>query len=360
MPYRKYPDWTPYKTNGLVFWGETDTKSFPNCVVLPNDPLVDGNMEAATTAAWTQIGGDTLSKEAVGAKEGTRWIKVTKTTPATPYAYATQVCLTNGNTYRITGWAKSDGTLLPEVWAGGAIISWIGTASTDWQWFDITVVADGVRFYLGWSSTTNGYVGFDDVKIYPQNVTQWTDLSGNGYHLVQLTAAYQPLFTYDGTRNVLRFDGVADYIKCPIAFPWVQPEYVMLVMKSVLTGGVTAAWTDGFTNNSFACCDGGTNKLYEYCGSWSAAGPTWLDNTFQCYEFVVNGASSAAAINNAAWTTIGNSGASNANGLTIAAGGAAISGFTEGDYCMVLGYNRIPDSDERSRIYRYALSKYKF
>lgn len=42
-------------------------------------------------------------------------------------------------------------------------------------------------------------------------VDQWTDLSGNGSHAVQVTAAEQPAYT----SNVLEFDGVDDQLLAP-------------------------------------------------------------------------------------------------------------------------------------------------
>jgi len=136
--------------------------------------IVDGDMEAATTAAWTP-GGATLSKETGGAHSGDRWLKVT--TGAVQYAY--QILFTVGKKYRVTGWAKGDGSSFPQVYSGSSW--WIGSSSTSWQYFDVTFVAGETR--LRFYATGAGFTGFDDITV-EELESRTLDVSGYGNHAI--------------------------------------------------------------------------------------------------------------------------------------------------------------------------------
>jgi len=128
-----------------------------------NEKLVDGNMEAAGVAAWGSSG-VTLSKEVGGAHTGTQWLKATVVSTA----YFFQAVIPAGRTYRLTGWAKSDGVLLPRIAeAAGSVTIWTGTTSTAWQPFDITFRSTStansrIMFY---SILGAGFTGWDDLSI---------------------------------------------------------------------------------------------------------------------------------------------------------------------------------------------------
>ena len=53
-----------------------------------------------------------------------------------------QAILTQGDQYRTTGWARSDGVGIgiPKISTGGVV--WTGTNSTDWQYFDEVFLLD--------------------------------------------------------------------------------------------------------------------------------------------------------------------------------------------------------------------------
>ena len=99
--------------------------------------LVDGNMEAANTSAWTAARSATLSKESGGCCDGKQVLRVAYGGLVNPSA--TQDVLTLGKVYRISGWARSDGSGEPYVVVSGGPeeILWQGGTSGLWKRFDV-------------------------------------------------------------------------------------------------------------------------------------------------------------------------------------------------------------------------------
>lgn len=128
----------------------------------PNE-LVDGDMEAVGTAAWSAGGGASLSKDETGARHGLRWLKVSKAT--TGFGYAHQTPFTVGKRYLVRGYARGDGVIAPVIYGSGAALIWAGVASTTWQYFEIEHTAVFVRLDLASLFASAGYVGFDDIQV---------------------------------------------------------------------------------------------------------------------------------------------------------------------------------------------------
>lgn len=129
----------------------------------PNE-LVDGDMEAADTSAWTAFNGQSdISKVNSDLGMGsTRSLRVDYIGFAFPRA--SQTVLEIGAKYNIKGWAKSDGNSQPSVLINGAGI-WTGVISTEWQYFDVDF--EGLtRVDLGMNGGAAGYtVEFDNVQV---------------------------------------------------------------------------------------------------------------------------------------------------------------------------------------------------
>ena len=125
----------------------------------PNE-LTDGDMEASGVTAWTAGGGATLSKQTTNPKEGNQVIRIVRTGFN---SHAAQLILTIGKMYRITGWARGDGTNIPTVYDTGAL--WTGGVSTDWQYFDKTFTAAGATLYIRTAATVGNYSEFDDIQV---------------------------------------------------------------------------------------------------------------------------------------------------------------------------------------------------
>ncbi len=168
----------------------------------------DADMEAATTAAWSTTNGATLTKETTTPHGGTNCLRVARGTTNNPNSY--QVVLTVGKTYCVTGWARSNGVSNPYVYLGIATgYEWVGTTSTDWQYFTLIRKVTDTRLALASNATTGNYVEFDDIKLYevtetaPNKELESSGLvpdSTNGIHgftqAVILTAVNHTLSVY--------------------------------------------------------------------------------------------------------------------------------------------------------------------
>lgn len=124
--------------------------------------LVDGDMEAATPAAWTAGNNATLSKQSGTPHGGSQVLRVAYNAVNDPQAY--QTILTIGEPYRFIGWARGDSTYAPSILMGTTTV-WTGTASTSWQKFELVVGANATTFVLQANATGVGYCEFDDCSV---------------------------------------------------------------------------------------------------------------------------------------------------------------------------------------------------
>ena len=126
--------------------------------------LVDGDMEDPGVGAWTAVAA-ALTKQATDPAEGLRYLRVTATSLPSAGS-ARQVCMVSGNTYRITGYARGDGSgVKPRIYAGFWIFK--GTASTAWQAFDVTFVPtdNTLRLYVYAAPANGNYTEFDGLYL---------------------------------------------------------------------------------------------------------------------------------------------------------------------------------------------------
>jgi hypothetical protein len=156
------------------------------------------------------------------------------------------------------------------------------------------------------------------ITVTGSGVSQWSDQSGNGRHLLQATDANRPALQADGT---ILFDGAAHYLKCS-AFTLNQPFTVYLCVKQV-------SWTlgrrlfDGSGSNTRMDQSGSTPAIAINAGSGLTASNSNLAvGAYGSVAVVFNGASSSIKVN-ATEETTGNPGAANAGGFTLGAAGSA-------------------------------------
>ncbi|KKN66721.1 hypothetical protein LCGC14_0469070, partial [marine sediment metagenome] len=151
--------------NGDAEWDNVSVREILSYDFLTHgsELLTDGSMEAVGTVAWTAGGTAVLTKQTTNPHTGTRLLRVAGAVTDSAYQAA---ILSVGVVYRVTGWARSDGTNTPTVdtFAGAAL--WTGIVSTLWQPFDFVFVAAHVSDGLfQWGAGAGAYVEFDDVSI---------------------------------------------------------------------------------------------------------------------------------------------------------------------------------------------------
>ena len=163
--------------------------------------LVDGNMESASTSSWA-VTNITLTKDTTTPHSGTRNMRLTYS--ASAIGYASQGILTSGKTYRVTGWARGDGTGtgIPLVEDDNGA-HWTGTNSNSWQAIDVTYIqgAGGADFVLlGSSLSATHYVEFDDITI--------TDVTAGSYIIANSIVSKNTTSPHGGNQVIrVAFDG---------------------------------------------------------------------------------------------------------------------------------------------------------
>ena len=124
--------------------------------------LVDGDMQAAGTAAWTLVAGTSITKEPSTLPGSTQCLRLTGIVNS--YVRQTVGFSASGKTYRDYGWARGDGiAAVPALIDSSGAMVWRGTSSNVWQRVDVPWTAVGVLY---WSLVgAGGYVEFDDFVI---------------------------------------------------------------------------------------------------------------------------------------------------------------------------------------------------
>lgn len=125
----------------------------------------DGDMQALDCSAWTSSGQAILTKNTASPHDGVRYLNIAAGGYYS-YAYAYQPgILVVGRIYRCRGWARGDGVRAPVIYLYNTELI-CGTASTDWQWFDVTgICTGGTALYLGFVGGNSGSVAFNSVSI---------------------------------------------------------------------------------------------------------------------------------------------------------------------------------------------------
>lgn len=148
--------WAPTSSAGAV---EFDDVS----IVETTEQLVDSDMEVTGVGEWTAGRAATLTKETTDPYEGTQVLRIARSTTVDPYAY--QIVFTVDKKYRITGWARSDGSAVPNIGAGGTVL-WAGTTDMGWQWFDVIWSGASPTFVLlANTNTGTEWVEFDSITV---------------------------------------------------------------------------------------------------------------------------------------------------------------------------------------------------
>jgi hypothetical protein len=325
-----------------------NTSENPNAVVFPADPLTNGEFTAWTGAAWNEVptGWSVVSPGTAANHITQSPVGSLRIVSDGTYVGLSQTVMTIGNTYayEVGCSAVASGSVVLSGTANYAVIDSPGVKTG-------TFVADHASLII--KRGVAGDVTIDYVRITPKNSSQLTDLSGNGRHLVQATAASQPLWVASGAGGVLRFDGTADRLKAA-AFALNQPEHVFALIK----GANNAANWYAFDGNTAA-----SMALYHASGNaagnlWAGAGPTssvaacW-GSSWAIADCLFNGAASAIGINGGV-PVIGNTGAANAGGFTIGADGSAGGAmWSPIDAAAFIVFNRALPEGERQKVVRF-------
>ena len=98
----------------------------------PTELFTDGDMENGGVGDWEAMNTSTLTKETTNPFGGSQNLKIER---VGAWGAASQTILTVGRTYRVTGWARGDGTATPSVKTGNT-----------WFWTGIYLTGNTLMF----------------------------------------------------------------------------------------------------------------------------------------------------------------------------------------------------------------------
>lgn len=145
--------------------------------------MVDGDCEAATAVAYTSHNLATLSKQAGTRTGGSGSLVLRVAYGGSAYTPAAkQSVLSIGTEYKVTGWARGNGSIGGAIYCNGSLTGF--AASTSWQYFESTFTAGAadIRFYAT-GVGAGDYVEFDDISV-KATAPRTRDISGNNNHAV--------------------------------------------------------------------------------------------------------------------------------------------------------------------------------
>lgn len=152
------------------------TVYFDDITITPINILPDGYMELDGYTYWTATQ-SILSKQTSTPHSGNQCLRVAYD-GSHAIGNANQTVLTSGNTYRIIGYLRSDGSATPIIQTNGSQTLFTGTTSTSWQGFDVTFISNGTAIVLTSVSSAGHYSEFDDISIELLNVGRFSDWYG--------------------------------------------------------------------------------------------------------------------------------------------------------------------------------------
>lgn len=185
------------------------------------------------------------------------------------------------------------------------------------------------------------------VTVTGSGVSQWSDQSGNGNHLLQGTDANRPPLQVD---NSILFGGVAHYLKTG-AFTLNQPESVYILFRQI-TWTINEVIFDGNASNGGNLGQSATTpNIRLFAGTATTENTNLPLNTYGAVAGVFNGASSITRVNANAEVG-GNCGASNMGGFTLGANGTPTV-FSNIQVKEVIVFPTAHDVATRTKILRY-------
>lgn len=167
--------------------------------------FVDWEMEYKGVTEWDAVNAATLTKETDSPPNGMQYLRVKRNgvnNPGATQLTGLSALVIPGREYRLTGWARGDGTYYPYIGrqaVGAGTPYWTGIPSTTWQRINTTITPDtnGELILYSSASAGTGYSDFDEIYIsetanIPSDrhnyifyvhggVTGYTDINGSDF-----------------------------------------------------------------------------------------------------------------------------------------------------------------------------------
>lgn len=196
----------------------------------------------------------------------------------------------------------------------------------------------------------------DSVIITNGKVSQWNDVSGNGFHFTQTNETRRPLQIDQqiGNKPVIRFDGTM-FMKSNFGQVYSQPNTIIMVHS--LTKGYMIDGFDG-VNRHFIDDNLGNKPLRMYAGAvFQLTNAQPIPFGYSLYSYVFNTTNSKAYQNGVLINT-GNPGTAGLSGFTVGSHTAQNFTWFTGDIAEIILYNSELTDNERNQVEQYLMNKY--
>jgi len=196
-----------------------------------------------------------------------------------------------------------------------------------------------------------------NVVLNGADVSQLTDLTGLGHHLLQANATKQPLHVASGGPNgapYVEFDGIDERIAGWWAWP--QPMHVFSVlMPSVSMVNGKECYDAGTGSSGMAFVTVGTNRIQCYSSAAITIAAGANNNTWMRFDVLTNGASSW--VTRSGVKTTGDLGVYGVGGLNLGSDNGGVN-FADCRYAEIWGYNRALNAYEVAANDALTLARY--
>lgn len=190
-------------------------------------------------------------------------------------------------------------------------------------------------------------------------VASWTDMSGNGYHSTQATAANRPIFVENvlNGQPVVRFDGNNDYLQTVLASAIPQPITVFIVVKLPSNNATIQNVFDGLgTNRLQFNKQTGNDTFRTFAGTIDDFTIAGYAGDFTTVTLVYDGANSQTWFDGLSVNT-GNTGTNSLGTFNIGARNDYLMPLN-GDIAEFIVYSDALDAAERDAVEDYLYDKY--
>lgn len=189
-------------------------------------------------------------------------------------------------------------------------------------------------------------------------VSQWNDKSTEANVLVQATGSFKPKWfsAIQNGKDIIRFDGVADYITDAATNTYSQPSTLFIVCTSPTEDiALNKGMFDGVSNRNLFNLQT-TGVGYRVYANTGLVGGT-RQTSAKIFRVVFNGGSSSLHINGSSILS-GAAGADSLSGIILGAFTTGANGWADYDVCEVIFYNAILSAGDITLVENYLTSKW--
>jgi hypothetical protein len=200
-------------------------------------------------------------------------------------------------------------------------------------------------------------------------IAQWNDLSGNGYHLLQATAANKPLYKTNGSLHLphyVYFDGTDDHMTKVFGATYNQPNTIIIIGRfrnaSPLSIQVAYDGMSAVTRHLVALVPAATPHMSHLYAGGSYRACNYIGpevGHFGIMRALFNGASTQFRDSRSLVIADSDIGTQASSGFLLGAGyGTPYNSYAEVDICEIIFYNKILSQNEYTQLDLYLARKW--